>query len=87
MPKGFNRERLKAFIIRRKTTALGLTLITAASAVITLCCALTGFARTDVLALVTVLLILLCLLQAFKMRKSFRTIPSFRGRKSRKKAS
>lgn len=70
------REKIKAFFIRRKINALGLLVITVMSAVITLLCALTGFSRTDVLVIVTILLILLCFLQAFKLKKSFRTIRS-----------
>lgn len=79
MPRKFNKERLKAFIARRKINALGLTIITCASALITLCCALTGFKRTEILVIVTIALIALCLLQAFKNRKSFRTMKSFKG--------
>ena len=85
MPRKINRTSLKSFIARRKTNTLGLIIITAASALITLICALKGFKRTDVLAVVTVLFILLCLLQAFKYQKLFRTMKSFRG--SRKKKS
>ena len=84
MPRKINRNSLKAFLARRRTNALGLTIITAASAVITLICAMTGFKRTDVLAIVTVLLITLCLLQAFKYRKSFRTMKSFKGFRKKK---
>ena len=84
MPGKINRTRLKAFIARRKTNSLGLSLITAASALITLICAMTGFKRTDVLAVVTVLLIALCLLQAIKYRKSFRTMKSFKGLRKKK---
>ena len=84
MPRKINRTSLKAFLARRRTNALGLTIITAASAVITLICAMTGFKRTDVLAVVTVLLITLCLLQAFKYRKSFRTMKSFKGFRKKK---
>jgi len=86
MPRKFNRTSLKAFIARRKTNTLGLTIITAASALITLICAMTGFKRTNVLAVVTILLIALCLLQAFKYRKSFRTIKSFKGSRKKKKS-
>ena len=84
MPRKINRNSLKDFLARRRTNALGLTIITAASAVITLICAMTGFKRTDVLAVVTVLLITLCLLQAFKYRKSFRTMKSFKGFRKKK---
>ena len=84
MPRPFNRGRLKAFIARRKTNALGLTIITAASALITLICAIIGFKRTDVLTFVTVLLIALCLIQALKYKTAFRTMKSFRGSKKKK---
>ena len=79
MPKKFNKQSLKAFIARRKTNALGLTIITAASALITMICALTGFKNTDVLVIVTILLVALCLIQALRYKKSFRTMKSFRG--------
>jgi len=86
MPRKFNRNSLKAFIARRKTNALGITIITAASVLITLICAMTGFKHTDVLFIVSVLLVLLCLLQAFKYRRSFRTMKSFRGYRKKKSA-
>ena len=79
MPRKFNKSRLKAFIARRKSNTLGLIIITAASALITIICAMTNFKRTEVLVLVTALLVLLCLIQAYKNRKSFRTMKSFRG--------
>lgn len=81
--KGINKEKLRAFIMRRKINALGLLVITFMSAVITVICALQGFDKTDILAVVTVLLVLLCFIQEIKLRKSFRTIPKFKG--SRKK--
>jgi len=84
MPGTFNKRSLKAFMTRRRINALGLTIITAASALITLICALIDFKRTDVLAVVTILLFALCLLQAFKYRKSFRTMKSFRGTRKKK---
>lgn len=76
-----NRKKLSAFIQRRKINALGLTVITAASAVITLLCALIGFAHTDVLVLVTIAMVVLCLVQYFRNRKGFRTMHAFKGRK------
>jgi len=85
MAAKFNKDVFKTFIARRRINALGLTLITSASALITLCCALTGFARTDVLVIVTILLVLLCFIQAIKMRRAFRTIPSFKGLRKKKK--
>ena len=84
MPKKFNKERLKAFITRRKTNALGLIILTIASALITLLCALSGFKRTGVLVFVTSALIALCLLYALKNRKSFRTMKSFKGWRKKK---
>lgn len=84
MSRKFNRSSLKAFIARRRSNALGLTIITAASALITLLCAMTGFKHTDVLIVVTILLLALCLIQALKYRKSFRTIKSFKGSRKKK---
>lgn len=84
MAKKINSHSLKSFIARRKSNALGLTIITGASALITLVCALFSFKRTDILALVTALLFALCILQAFKYRKSFRTMKSFKGHGKRK---
>ena len=78
-----NRSRVKEFILRRKLNAFGLLTITVMSAVITIRCALTGFAHTDILVMVTILLVVLCFIQALKMRRSFRTIKKFKG--SRKK--
>lgn len=79
------REKLKAFLLRRKANALGLLVLTALGAVVTLICALTGFARTDLLVLITALLVLLCFLQAYKLRKSFRTIHTKGMRRKRKR--
>ena len=83
MAKVFNRKKFTEFMHRRKINALGLTVITAASVLITLFCALTNFAHTDVLVLATIAMIVLCLLQYFKNRKGFRTMHAFKG--SRKK--
>ena len=85
MANKLNRERLKAFILRRKLNAFGLLSITVASVLITLLCALIGFPRTDILAGVTVLLVVLCFVQAFRMRSSFRTIRSFKGSRKKKR--
>ena len=82
--KPSKRKRFKAFILQRKLNTLGLLVITLMSAIITLICALKGFARTDVLVIVTLLLIVLCFIQAFKLKKSFRTIPQhFKASRSR----
>ncbi|MBR6739157.1 MAG: hypothetical protein IKL99_05745 [Oscillospiraceae bacterium] len=77
--KGINKERLRAFILRRKINALGLLIITFMSAITTVVCALRGFDKTSILAIVTVLLVILCFIQEIKLRKSFRTIHKFKG--------
>lgn len=77
--KLFKKDRLRAFIQRRKVNALSLLIITFVCSVITVLCALRGHAHTDVLTIVTILLIVLCLIQEFKLRKSYRTMKSFKG--------
>ena len=85
MKRRFDREKLKAFIIRRKVNFFGLLAITAVSALSTLALWLMHSPRTRILVAVTVLLMLLCALQAYRMRSSYRTMPDFRGfRKKRK---
>ena len=84
MANGITRKRLAAFIQRRKINALGLTVLSAASAIITLICALTGFKHTDVIALVTIAMVLLCLIQYFRNRRGFRTMHAFRGKRRTK---
>ena len=85
LKKKINTAVLKAFIQRRKINALGLIVITAASAIFTLLGALTGFARTNILAIVTVLMILLCLLQMMKNGRGFRTLHSAKGLRKKKR--
>lgn len=85
MPRKLNKQILAAFIQRRKINALGLTVITAASAVITLICALTGFKHTDILVLVTIAMVALCFVQYFHNRKGFRTMPKFKGFRKKNK--
>ena len=85
MAKAFNRKKLSAFIQRRKINALGLTVITGASAVITLLCALTDFKHTDVLVLVTSARVILCFVQYFRNRKGFRTMRRFKGLRRKSK--
>ena len=84
MANGVNRKKLASFMARRRINALGLTVITAASVIITLVCAMTGFAHTDILAMVTIAMIILCLLQYFKNRKGFRTMHAFKGKRRTK---
>ena len=73
--KPSKRQRFKNFILRRKLNVLGLLVITVMSALITLACALRGFVYTDILIVVSVLLVALCFVQSVKLKKSFRTIP------------
>lgn len=84
--KGFNQERLRAFIQRRRINALGLLILTFMSAIMTIICALQGFSRTSILAVITVLLVVLCLIQEIKLRRSYRTIRSFKGSRKKKQA-
>lgn len=84
--KRFNKERLRAFIQRRKINALGLLIITFICALITIVCAIKGFARTDILGVITILLVVLCFIQEFKLSKGFRTMKSFKGSGKKKKA-
>lgn len=85
----FNSEKLRAFLIRRRINSFGLFLITLTSALITLICGLRGISavKLDLLVWVTIALILLCFIQAFKMRKSFKTLHSFKGHRKKKHAS
>ena len=85
LKKQINKAVLKAFLPRRKINALGLIVITAASAIFTLLGALTGFARTDILAIITVLMILLCLLQMMKNGRGFRTLRSYKAMRKKKR--
>ena len=85
MKKPLNREKLRAFIQRRRINAAGLLVITLFSAVITVICAFKHFPRTDLLAVVTLLLVVLCFIQELKLRRSFRNLRSFKGFHRRKK--
>ena len=89
MSRRLNSEKLKAFLIRRKINAFGLLVITVMSALITLFCALSNAPakKVEMLIFVTAALVVLCFIQAFKMRKSFRTIRSFKGHRKKKHLS
>ena len=84
MAKFFHRKKLTAFLQRRRINALGLTVITAASVIISLICVMTNFAHTDILILVSIVMVVLCLLQYFKNRKGFRTMHAFKVSKKKK---
>lgn len=85
MKHRIDRERIKAFILRKKANFWGLLMITTVSIVATVVCALIDSPRTGLLAVVTALLVLLCFLQAYRMRSSYRTIRSFRGQRKKRK--
>lgn len=85
MANKINRERLKAFLLRRKLNAVSLLSITVISILISILCAVSGFAHTDIILIVTALLVLLCFIQAYKMRRSYRTLRAFKGSPRRKK--
>ena len=76
LKKKINKDVLKAFIQRKKINALGLIIITAISAVCTLLGAATNFHRTDILAIITAVMVLLCILQLIKNGRGFRTLRS-----------
>ena len=78
-----NREKLRDFIQRRKINAFGLLALTVLSLAVTLLGILTGFSRTNILVFVTIML-LLCAVQLYKLRHSFRTIRSFKGLRKRR---
>ena len=81
--KPSKRQRFKNFILRRKLNVLGLLVITVMSALITLVCAIRGFVYTDILFIVSLLLVALCFVQSIKLKKSFRTIHHFKGSRHR----
>ena len=83
--KKSNKDVLKAFLQRKRINALGLIVITAVSALFTLLGALKGFARTDVLAVITVLLVILCLVQIVKNGRGFRTLRTAGGLHKKKR--
>lgn len=72
----FNKEKLKNFMLRRKLNTFGLLVLTLMSAIATFIGSLRGISsrKLDLLVLVTIAMIFLCFIQAFKMRKRFRTL-------------
>lgn len=81
MGKKFNREKLKDFLLRRRLNFLSLVCVTALSVIVTLLCFIFHLIpnRVYILVVVSALLVLLCIIQALRMRSSFRTMKSFRG--------
>lgn len=87
MGKTINRKKLGEFFLRRKMNFLSLLAVTLMSIAVTIICALTGFIRErlGILVLVSVLLMMLCIIQTFRMKSSFRTMKDFKGKRKRKK--
>lgn len=88
MANHLNKKKLREFFFRRRINFVTLVTITLLSVAAMLICRATGFipGRIVILELVSLLLIVLCLVQAFRMRRSFRTMRDFKGRRKKKKA-
>jgi len=87
MAKPLNREKLREFLLRRRLNFMSLLALTAMSVVITVICLITGFipGRVYILEIVSALLVLLCCLQAYRMRRSYKTLKDFKGKRKKKK--
>ena len=59
--------------------------MTLVCAVVPVLCALIGHEHTDILCMVTILLVVLCLIQEVKQRRSYRTKKSYKGSLKKKK--
>lgn len=86
MANRINKKKLKEFFSRRKINFFTLLVITLLSIVVTLFCRFTGYipGRVVILEIVSLLLMLLCCIQAFRMRRSFRTIKDFKGKRKKR---
>lgn len=88
MNKMLNKKKLKEFLLRRRLNYLSLVCVTLLSVIATILCLFFGLipGRVHILVIVSVLLMLLCIIQEMRMKRSFRTMKSFRGvRKKTKK--
>lgn len=87
MANNLNKKKLREFFFRRKINFMTLLVITLMSIVVTLICRITGFipGRIVILELVSLLLVILCAVQAYRMRRSFRTMKDFKGKRKKKK--
>ncbi|MBR5287513.1 MAG: hypothetical protein IKU34_02845 [Clostridia bacterium] len=86
MGKRINRKTLGEFFVRRKLNLLSLLSITLLSIVVTVVCLITGFIRerVGILVFVSVMLMILCIIQTFRMKSSFRTMKDFKGKRKKK---
>ncbi len=87
MANQLNKEKLRKFFFRRRINFLTLLVITLMSIAVTLICRATGFipGRMVILEIVSLLLIVLCAVQVYRMRTSFRTMKDFKGKRKKKK--
>ena len=83
-----NKNKMKKFFFRRRINLATLLVITLLSVAVTVICRITGFipGRMIILELVSLLLIVLCVVQTYRMRSSFRTIKDFKGKPRKRKA-
>lgn len=87
MANKLNKKKLREFFFRRRINFMTLVAITLLSIAVMLICRFTGFipGRIVILEIVCLLLIILCAVQAFRMRRSFRTMKDFKGKRRKKK--
>lgn len=86
MPNKINRKKWKEFFFRRKINMTTLLVITLMSILITGICLMTGFLpeRVVLLELVTAALIVLSIVQTYRMKSSFRTMKDFKGKRKKR---
>lgn len=86
MANQINRRKWKEFFFRRKINMTTLLVITLMSVVITGICLIAGFLpeRITLLELVTAALIVLSIVQTYRMKSSFRTMKDFKGKRKKR---
>ncbi len=86
MANRINRRKWKEFFFRRKINMTTLLVITLMSVVITGICLIAGFLpeRITLLELVTAALIVLSIVQTYRMKSSFRTMKDFKGKRKKR---
>ena len=85
MANDINKKRLREFFFRRRINFVTLLVITLLSIAATIVCRLAGFipGRLVILELVSLLLLILCVIQTYRMRRSFRTMKEFKGKRKK----
>ena len=86
MANRINRRKWKELFFRRKINMTTLLVITLMSVVITGICLIAGFLpeRITLLELVTAALIVLSIVQTYRMKSSFRTMKDFKGKRKKR---